>query len=75
MGLMRPLATNSYSANRLAWNTIARSGYRRKADIGTSANDPNQTSRILFGVSWLARGLISGFCKGCFTSASAWSGV
>src|SRR6476620_10679001 len=26
-----------------------------------SANDPKQTSRILFGVSWLARGLISGF--------------
>ena len=26
-----------------------------------SANDPKQTSRILFGVSWVARGLISGF--------------
>jgi hypothetical protein len=38
-------------------------GEKRTCPInyGTSANDPKQTSRILFGVSWLARGLISGF--------------
>jgi hypothetical protein len=33
MGLMRPLATNSYPANRRAWSTIARSGSRLKADM------------------------------------------
>src|SRR6478735_536478 len=40
------------------------SAFGGKADIPNSlmsANDPKQTSRILFGVSWLARGLISGF--------------
>jgi hypothetical protein len=50
MGLMRPLATNSYSANRRAWSTIARSGSRLKAEMPNQlcANDPKQT----FSTSW-----------------------